>query len=197
MSSPQPEVYSNPSGLSYVDMLLGFGNVPQWHNFLSSLFIWMITTGFITIPPALISYSTGNSNKQTSSKVKDTLVQFVLNEPLFAIGVSIFFVGLIGMLLLTRVPYMFLKKTYALKDNHFWLLHKYYLRVAEGGVYGLISLFVSIFVSGNNQMDPQTIAVLTITCFITALFGLLTAWSYFKTRQARKAHEKPRPQASN
>jgi Na+/melibiose symporter-like transporter len=61
-------------------------------------------------------------------------------------------------------------------------------------VYGLISLFVSIFVSGNNQMDPQTIAVLTITCFITALFGLLTVWSYFKTRQARKAHETPRPQ---
>jgi hypothetical protein len=83
----------------------------------------------------------------------------------------------------------------ALKDNYFWLYHKYYHRVAEGGLYGLISLLVSIFVLGNNTMDPPTIAVICVTCVITTLFIGLAGWSYVKTRQARKAHETPQPQA--
>jgi hypothetical protein len=85
----------------------------------------------------------------------------------------------------------------ALKDNYFWLYHKYYHRVAEGGIYGAISLLVSIFVLGNNQMDPPTIAVICVTGVITVLFTGLAGWSYFKTRQARKAHESPQPQQAD
>jgi hypothetical protein len=96
------------------------------------------------------------------------------------------------MLVLTR--YRYPNQIYALKDNHFWLYHRYYHRVAEGGLYGLISLLVSIFVLGDNQMDTPTIVVISVTCFFTALFGLLAGWEYVKTRQARKAHEKPQPQ---
>jgi hypothetical protein len=92
------------------------------------------------------------------------------------------------MLVLSR--YRYSSQGYALKDNYFWLYHKYYHRVAEGGIYGLISLLVSIFVEGNNEMDPATIVVLSVTCFITALFGLLAGWAFYKTRQARKEHEK-------
>jgi hypothetical protein len=59
MPSSQPENGSTGGpGLSlYVQMLLSFGKVPKWHNFLSTLLIWMITTGFIIIPSSLIQYT--------------------------------------------------------------------------------------------------------------------------------------------
>jgi hypothetical protein len=70
-------------------MLVGFGNVPEWHNLLSALFIWMITTGFITIPPALARIAENNnqstqSDGQTSADNNQTSgLQFVLSQPLY------------------------------------------------------------------------------------------------------------------
>jgi hypothetical protein len=57
MSSSQSESSSNVGLPTYVQMLLSFGTVPKWHNFLSTLFIWMITTGFIIIPSSLVGFS--------------------------------------------------------------------------------------------------------------------------------------------
>jgi hypothetical protein len=99
-SSSQAESCSNGGLSPYVQMLVSFGNVPEWHNLLSALFIWMITTGFITIPPALITVvennnqSTQTGNGQTSADNNNQpsqtgdgnhglLLQFALSEPLY------------------------------------------------------------------------------------------------------------------
>ena len=111
-----------------------------------------------------------------------------------AIGILIFFIGMIGMFVFSRYRY---RNQIPLKENHFWLYHRYYRRVAEAGVYGLISLLLSICALGNNETDPPTIAVICITSIVTALFGLLASRSYIKTRQARKVHETPQPQLRN
>jgi hypothetical protein len=57
MSSSQSESSSNGGLSQYMQMLVSFGTIPKWHNFLSILFIWLITAGFIIIPSSLISYS--------------------------------------------------------------------------------------------------------------------------------------------
>jgi hypothetical protein len=91
----------------------------------------------------------------------------------------LFFAGLIGMLVLSCYRY--------LKNNQFWLYHRYYQCVAEAGIYGLISLLESIYLIGDGSMDAPAVAVICITCVITVLFIGLTGWEYFKTRQATRA----------
>jgi hypothetical protein len=56
MSSSQPESGSNGSLTTYMEMLLSFGKIPEWHRLLSILLIQMITTGFIIMAAALISF---------------------------------------------------------------------------------------------------------------------------------------------
>jgi Ca2+/Na+ antiporter len=102
------------------------------------------------------------------------------------------FVGLFGMFVLSRhedpgeIP---------LKGNYFWLHNKYYLRVAEGGLYGVILLIVIIVAFRNGQIDRPTIAALCVTCTIKVLYCGLAVWSYFKLRQVKKAHETTQSQA--
>jgi hypothetical protein len=76
-----------------------------------------------------------------------------------------------------------------LKDNYFWLYNKYYLRVAEGGLYGLILLVVIVVELRQGNTDRPTIAAICATCTIKVLYCGLAAWSYFKMRQVKKAHE--------
>jgi hypothetical protein len=207
----QPQAENGPNdGLSpYVQMLVGFGGLPAWHMLLSTLFIWMIIAGFISIPPSLITYvEIENNQTQTPASPTSLMKEFAQNEPLyvqfhftaffviqfrcwywpitrFAIGITLFFAGLIGMLVLSRHRY--------LKNNHFWLFHRYYLRVAEAGIYGLISLVDSVYLIGDSSMDAPTVAVICVTCVVTALFMGFTSWEYFKMRQATRARETSQP----
>jgi hypothetical protein len=93
------------------------------------------------------------------------------------IGILMVFVGPIGMFVLSRYRY--------LKDNHFWLYHSYYRPLAEGGIYGMISLLVSIVIVGND-ISPAMIAVICVTCTLMAVFSGLAGMSYFEMRRARK-----------
>jgi uncharacterized membrane protein len=97
-----------------------------------------------------------------------------------------------GMIILSRYRHPNQKP---LNENYFWLYQKYYQRVAEAGIYGLVSLLVSIFVLGKKTMDAATIAAICVICVITTLYTGLAGWSYIKTRQVRKAHETEKPQA--
>jgi hypothetical protein len=102
------------------------------------------------------------------------------------IGVSIFFVVFIGMFVLSRYRY--------LKNNHFWLYHTYYRRMVEAGIFGVMSLLVSIFVLGDRLMDVPTVTIICVTCIVTTFFSTLAAWEYDKMRRAMKAHQAPQPQ---
>jgi hypothetical protein len=64
-----------------------------------------------------------------------------------------------------------------------------------GGIYGVILLLISIFVSSDKEIGPPTIAVICITRVITALFSGLAGRSLLKMRQVRKAYLAPHPQA--
>ena len=72
MSPSQPESGSNDGLPTYVQMLVGFEAVPEWHNLLSTYFILQLTTGFITIPPAFVTLSTDG-----------TSFRLTLNKPLY------------------------------------------------------------------------------------------------------------------
>jgi hypothetical protein len=86
-----------------------------------------------------------------------------------------------------------------LKNNHFWLYYKYYRRMVEAGIFGVISILVTIFVSshkmGHDELDGPTIAVICVTCNVTALYGWLAGRSYFEVRRVMKAHGTPQSQA--
>jgi hypothetical protein len=79
-----------------------------------------------------------------------------------------------GMIILSRYRHPNQKP---LNENYFWLYQKYYQRVAEAGIYGLVSLLVSIFVLGKKTMDAATIAAICVICVITTLYTGLAGWS--------------------
>jgi hypothetical protein len=101
---------------------------------------------------------------------------------------------MIGMFVLSRYRY--------LKNNHFWLYNKYYLRAAEGGICGLV-LFVVLILEfrhyGKIAARPTNavIAAFCVTCTIKVLYSGLAVWSYFKMRRAMKAHETTQHQEDN
>jgi hypothetical protein len=101
------------------------------------------------------------------------------------------FVGLIGMLVLSRYrsPNQML-----LMDNYFWLFNQYYLRVAEGGIIGVILLVVIIVELRQGNIGRHEIAAICVTGSIKVLYCWLAVWSYFKMKQARDAY-KTQPQA--
>ena len=104
------------------------------------------------------------------------------------------FIGMIGMLVISHYQY---ERFITLKENHFWLYHRYYLRVAEAGILGLVSLLVVIFELRRSHLDTLIISAICVTCFFKLLFGWLAAESYLKLRQGRKTYwrEAPQPQA--
>jgi hypothetical protein len=66
--------------------------------------------------------------------------------------------------------------------------------MVEAGIYGVISFLVNFELEAN-VMDGPTIAVICVTCVVTAFFGLLAGWSYLNMRGARQEHERLHPQA--
>jgi hypothetical protein len=101
------------------------------------------------------------------------------------------FVGLIGMFVLSRYRY---PNQIPLKDNHFWLYHKYYLCVFEGGIFGVISLLVTIFKLRQFGIDLAAIGAICITCSIKVVFTGLAGRSYLKMRQVKMKNKAPQPQ---
>jgi hypothetical protein len=87
-----------------------------------------------------------------------------------------------------------------LKDNHFWLYNQYYLRVTEGGIYGMTLLVVIIVELRQGNIDWPTIAAICFTGSIKLLYFGLAVWSYFKVRRAKteyKKHQAQKPQTED
>jgi hypothetical protein len=98
-------------------------------------------------------------------------------------------VGVIGMFVLSRFHF---RNQIPLKDNYFWLLNRYYLRVAESSFTGLVLYLQIIFAyrKGVIDSDGPTIAAICVIGSIKVLFTLLAIRAYWKTRQVKNEHKK-------
>ena len=91
-----PLVEQTPrSSTRYIEMLLQLDKIPKLHNFLASLFTWLLLAGYMILPGAFTSIR--NSRTLAAGNAGKVVVKAVQNLPLRVVGGLCFAAGTIGM----------------------------------------------------------------------------------------------------
>jgi hypothetical protein len=93
--------------------------------------------------------------------------------------------GVFVMGWLSYYPYASFKP---LGKNHFWLFHRFYLRMAEGGLFGLVLVLVVFFGIRQSNLNADIIAAIVVACYIKIVSGGYAIRSYLILRIARKTY---------
>jgi hypothetical protein len=89
MSSSQPRSGSNDDTSRYVRMLVSFGTLPEWHNALTTFFVFVITTGFIIIPSSFVTVSEDGTTDLTLKVSLYVQLHFTFLPRIFNFGVDV------------------------------------------------------------------------------------------------------------
>jgi hypothetical protein len=111
-----PLVEQTPSSSTrYIEMLLQLDKIPKLHNFLASLFTWLLLAGYMILPGAFTSIR--NSRTLAAGNAGKVVVKAAQNLPLRVVGGFCFAAGTIGMFCLW----------WRWQVNYVWLINRIFL----------------------------------------------------------------------
>ncbi|KAH8702896.1 hypothetical protein GQ44DRAFT_558279, partial [Phaeosphaeriaceae sp. PMI808] len=119
----------------YIDMLLSLDAVPQTHNIVAALSVWILLAGYIVFPATFTKIQGPAYDDKAHTQLEKAALNTVRNVPLLYIAAVACGLGVLGCVWMWWVH----------RRNYVWVVNRIFMPATANSVAGLISTIVNVY----------------------------------------------------
>ncbi|KAK4121024.1 hypothetical protein N657DRAFT_578444 [Parathielavia appendiculata] len=179
---------TGPAQTPYMNMLLSLDRIPRMHNILVSVFVWILSAGFVIMPGSFTSAKRQQEGQTVEIPVATTggangtakLSLTPANTAAMVVGFVCIVAGTFGSAWLAL----------RWRRNYVWLLNKLYLPLVLNALAGLLATVVGVYTQQAGDWSTQAVITLVIEGSILVVNVLLFfVYNYWLLQRLRSDHE--------